>query len=96
MAKHDFSEIWALYPRVIEEMKPSFTSHEFISRFSQLNHNEYDQALHAYRDGHMHMHVHSQLSRMLNKVDNIKSDGRAKSCDVFENSNTCSKWRKLV
>lgn len=98
MAQHDFSELLERFPEALAEMKPEFTSHEFIMRLAQRHQQSYIKALAAYSDSDSpFMHVHGRLSRLLSKYsDKIEHLGPVASIDIFGNSNTCTKWRKLT
>ena len=48
--EHDFSELFAQYPAIIEQMPGTFKSHEFILKLAHQNQRLYIEALCSYRD----------------------------------------------
>ncbi len=50
MTNHDFSQLYAQYPTIIEQMSPEFTAHQFILRLAQANQSLYIEALYDYRN----------------------------------------------
>ena len=96
MAQHDFQELYDQYPTIIDQMKPKFTSHEFILRLAQQNQVAYIQALNAYCDREDPFRVvHGILSKQLYKFDTvIKHMGNKPSKDIFRQSENCAHWQK--
>ena len=103
MPRHDFSNLLAHYPEIIEDMPDAFTSHEFILKLAQRHQKLYIEALHAYRDvTHQRAQapfriVHGILAKRLHDFDKmVVEDGIAYgSEDIFGNPQQCAKWRKL-
>ena len=95
MFQHDFTELMALYPQVIRQMRSEFTSHEFISALTQQNQQLYDAAVLTYRrNGNPapERTVHGILAKELHKfVDCI---GKVGSENSKGRRNPCAKWRK--
>ena len=78
-------------------MDDVFNSHQFILCLAQHDQPEYVRALYEYCDGEEPFKIaHQQLSRHLYDFpDLITSHGRDEdSHDIFENPNSCSRWRK--
>ncbi len=103
MSAHDFSALYDHYPEVIDQMPEEFTSHEFILRLAQRHQDLYVDALYSYRTS---LHegvpapfkaVHSVLASHLHKFDNLLAHigNEDNSTDIFGQSNSCAKWRKL-
>ena len=99
-AKHDFTDLLARYPEVIAQMKPAFTSHQFILRLAEQYQHDYVAALTTYigRRGPFKI-VHKQLSTYLRRFPKlVVYDGRASSQetrDIFGHAQACAKWKKL-
>ena len=49
MSGHDFAPLFVHYPAVIADMKPTFTSHEFILHLAHQYQDLYVDALASYR-----------------------------------------------
>jgi hypothetical protein len=71
MAEHDFSAMYAQYPKVIAAMPKTFTSHQFILELARQNQTLYIEALYSYRH-HSHrdspapfLIVHGLLAQQL-------------------------------
>lgn len=97
MTKHDFAELFAAYPAVIESMPTTFTSHAFILKLAQASQRAYVEALHSYRDGDAPFRdVHAQLAAQLKEhSDLIGSAGKADSPDIFGAPGRCEQWDKV-
>lgn len=102
MPKHDFSALEAHYPEIIEQMRGTFTSHQFILRLAQRYQVLYIEALYDYRDS-LHRGspapfraVHQILSDHLNNYPNlvIRDGDDDQSRDIFGQKQRCAKWRK--
>ncbi|MCX6033264.1 MAG: hypothetical protein NT169_28785 [Chloroflexi bacterium] len=99
---HDFSELYAQYPAVIEQMPETFTSHQFILLLAQQNQRLYVEALYSYRNSthkggepSPFREVHRQLSQRLSDLPKLVTHmGEVPSVDIFGRSNDCAQWRK--
>ena len=91
MAQHDFSELYAHYQNLINEMPDIFTSHQFILALAQSDQSAYVRALTSYTGtGEPFLYVHKQLSGQLGKFPElVEPAGRVPSRDIFGSSNSC-------
>lgn len=102
MPTEDFTLLYDQYERIIGLMPETFTSHQFILKLAQANQREYIEALYAYknskhRGGNAPFRVvHQILAQKLRAFPKrVKYIGTENSTDIFGNSNTASRWRKL-
>ena len=59
-----FEEIEQHYPKIIQQMQDTFTSHEFILKFAHQHQGLYIQALAEYADNDaLFMIVHGRLAK---------------------------------
>lgn len=101
MTKHNFDELYKLYPAVIMQMPEVFTSHEFILTLAQQNQRLYIEALYSYKDN-LHrgvdapfLTVHRILSQHLSSLPEfVEKLGEVPSKDIFRQSNDCAQWRR--
>ena len=103
MTEHDFSQLYKQYPTIIEQMKETFTSHEFILNLAQHNQTQYIEALYTYRYHEhrgtpapfrvVHMFLAQHLSSFPTLVEKLPNDAPSK--DIFRRDNKCAEWRKL-
>lgn len=98
MPKHHFSALVAHYPKIIQEMPGTFTSHQFILTLAQNYQRLYIEALYSYRDEPAPFRiVHGILAKRLHdfprQIELIRPD--APSTNIFGQSNQCAEWRKL-
>lgn len=102
MSEYDFTELYTQYPSIIEQMKETFTSHEFILHLAQQNQAAYVTALYQYRDT-IHrgtpapfMIVHGILSKRLRAhSDLVAYAGDVNSINIFGEPDECTQWRKF-
>jgi len=102
MRVHDFAPLLSKYPEVIAEMPEHFGSHEFILRLAQKYQGLYVDALYSYRNVRRNgkpvpfMFVHQVLSNGLSRFpDLVEPAGRLESHDIWGQSNSCARWRKV-
>lgn len=98
MSKHDFTSLYEAYPTIIADMPDDiFTSHEFIQRLTQKEQRFYIEALYAYRDDEPFRKVHGILAQRLRDCSDlvIYIDEEKNSRDLFGQSNTASRWRRI-
>ena len=98
MSQHDFTGLLNQYPRVINQMRSQFTSHEFICALEQQYQHLYDDAVLTYRKNNNpdpERTVHAFLSRKLHGYSALKYMGKVDSRNVRGNLSQCAKWQKL-
>jgi hypothetical protein len=102
MAKHDFTELFARYPSIIQQMPDTFTSHQFILELARREQKLYVEALYDYRDKRRSgkrapfLIVHGILAQQLSAhPDLIRKERTVNSKDIFRQPNTSVKWKKV-
>ena len=99
MSQHDFTQIFNLYPALIQQMPDVFTSHEFILRLAQQHQALYIEALHAYhhtQNPTPFMTVHGILAKRLNAFPQLVTHlGEVESIDIFTQENRCAQWQRV-
>ncbi|MBN1934254.1 MAG: hypothetical protein JW934_06300 [Anaerolineae bacterium] len=101
MSEYDFSALYDQYSALIEQMKDTFDSHQFILELAHRNQVPYVEALYAYRDS-LHRGeptpfriVHQILAQHLTTcTDLIERAGDVYSEDIFGQVSECAQWRK--
>lgn len=98
MPEPEFEALFKQYPAVIDQMKETFTSHDFILCLAQRNQRAYVKALFRYRDATAPFRrVHSILARHLHAypawVELVRRD--APSVTIFGQPETCAEWRRV-
>lgn len=102
MPQHDFTQLYAQYPVVIEQMPNKFSSHEFILHLAQQYQALYVEALYSYRNT-IHRGkaapfqiVHSKLSMHLAAcTDQVKQISPVNSQTIFGEAAECAAWEKI-
>ncbi len=102
MPQHDFAQLYAQYPAIIDGMPNSFTSHQFILQLARQHQALYVEALYSYRNT-IHRGkpapfqvVHSILSmRLTTYTDRIKQVSPVSSQNIFGESTECAAWEKI-
>jgi len=102
MKQHDFNQIFAHYPDLINQMPNPFTSHQFILQIARQHQALYIEALHTYRNLPDSQNptpfktVHGILAKHLNAYPQLVTNiGEVESNDIFTNDNTCARWQKV-
>jgi len=102
MSKDFFEELFEKYPKVINEMNKTFTSHDFILALAHKNQTAYIEALYANRDKRRSgkrtpfLIVHARLAQELaNYPKLIRRVGTVNSKDIFGQPNTSVQWEKV-
>jgi hypothetical protein len=95
--KFDFTKLYAQYPKVIDKMDNSFTSHQFILKLAQQNQPEYIKALSAYEHSKDPFRlVHLILAKGLRKHKDLLQTAKiAPNNDIFDKDGQCSTWAKI-
>jgi hypothetical protein len=103
MADHDFSALYAKYPKVIAAMPDTFTSHHFILELARRHQTLYVEALYSYRN-HINRKapapfemVHGRLAKQLSEFPKLvrQTQKNVRSKDIFGRDNDCSNWAKV-
>lgn len=103
MSNHDFSQLYAQYPSIIQVMPKRFTSHQFILELARQKQTLYIEALYSYRqtkrDGSPapFLIVHGILAQKLLDFPELVRQTRkdAPSHNIFGQEDICSEWMKL-
>lgn len=103
MSEHDFRDLYAQYPLVIQQMPVTFTSHDFILELARQNQHAYVEALYTYRNHEYRgvpapfMNVHRILAQHLSHFPDMVSliNERVPSEDIFNQPSDCAKWQKV-
>lgn len=100
MAEFDFSNLELKFPGVVDQMKDTFDSHEFLLILAQQSQPEYINALYAYKvSGNLapfqvvHGLIMKKLRQHTDLVLLLRDD--KPSIDIWGNSNECAEWQKV-
>ncbi|MFZ4664552.1 MAG: hypothetical protein ACOYNY_46595 [Caldilineaceae bacterium] len=102
MPQHDFTQLYAQYPAVLDQLPGRFSSHEFILQLAQQHQALYVEALYSYRNT-IHRGkaapfqiVHAILAmRLTNCTDRIRQLSPINSQNIFGESVECAAWEKI-
>lgn len=102
MPQHDFTQLYAQYPAIIDQLPEQFSSHEFILCLAQQYQAFYVDALYSYRNilhrgkATPFQIVHSILSLHLAAcTDRVKQCSRVNSRNIFGEVVECATWKKI-
>ena len=102
MVQHDFTILFAAYPKVITSLPSEFTSHEFVLRLAQCEQVAYIDSLHAYRHSHHGSNpapfkaVHAILAKHLREHPTLATFMKnVRSKDIFGQTSACARWKTL-
>lgn len=96
-ASEEFQALKAFFPKVIQDLKSSFTSHEFIRELARLHQPEYVRALNRYIDDEKapFQKLHGLISNALHRYPQlVEKLGDVDSVDIFGKEGKCAEWRK--